>query len=84
MFDMKMDVEKEKKKPHTSTAIVEKKVIEKMDVEEKKLAMYISESEDSDKTVKWMVCWFYEFCNFLSQIKLIFYFSLFIIYDFVE
>ena len=31
---------------------VEKKVKEKMDIEEKKLASYISESEDSDKTVK--------------------------------
>ena len=70
MFDMKMDVEK--------------KVKEKMDIEEKKLASYISESEDSDKIVKWMVSWFYEFCNFISQIKLNFNFSLFIIYDFVE
>ena len=49
---MKMDVEQEGKNPHTSTANTEKKVKKKMDIEQDKLAMYISESEDSDKTVK--------------------------------
>ena len=50
MFDIKMDVEQEKKLPLNSTG--KKKKTEKMDVEEEKLAKYISESEDSDKTVK--------------------------------
>ena len=51
-MNMKMDVEQEKKKTHISTATTKKKIREKMDVEEDKLAKYISESEDSDKTVK--------------------------------